>query len=56
MLDDEEMLIFTTFENDQLIRSVNADEEIAFARQAAKDYLSKLEYASIDQNHGRVFK
>lgn len=43
MFDDEEMSIFTTFENDQLIRSVNADEEIALARQAANEYLSNAE-------------
>ncbi len=41
MLDDEEMLILSKFESDQLIRSVNADEGIALAKKAAKEYLSK---------------
>jgi hypothetical protein len=39
MFDEEELLILAALENNQLIRSVNADEEIAFARQAAKEYL-----------------
>jgi hypothetical protein len=41
MFDDEEISILVTFENDQLVRSVNADEDIALARQAAKEYLLK---------------
>ncbi|MDX8128722.1 hypothetical protein QLH52_15610 [Methylomonas sp. OY6] len=41
MFDDEEMSILTALEHNRLIRSVNADEEIASAKQAAKEYLSK---------------
>ena len=41
MFDDEEMSILAAFENDQLIRSVNADEGIALAKQAAEEFLSK---------------
>ncbi len=39
--DEEELLILAALENNQLIRSVNADEEIALAIKAAKEYLSK---------------
>lgn len=41
MFDGEEMSILTALENDQLVRSINADEEIALAKQVAEEYLSQ---------------
>ncbi|MCK9605438.1 MAG: hypothetical protein M0R33_03190 [Methylomonas sp.] len=43
---NEEMSILTALENDQLVHSVNAEEEIALANQAAKEYLLKLQNAT----------
>lgn len=37
MFDDEEMSVLTALENDQLVSSINAEEEIALAKQAAKE-------------------
>jgi hypothetical protein len=39
MFDAEEIMILNALENDMLVRSVDADEEIALARKAAKEYL-----------------
>ena len=36
MFDQEELKILETLENDQLIRSVNVDEEMVLAKKAAK--------------------
>jgi len=41
MFDKEEIEILEALENDQLKRSVDAKEEIALAKQASKEYLSK---------------
>ncbi|WGS86018.1 MULTISPECIES: hypothetical protein [Methylomonas] len=41
MFDAEEMSILKALENGQLLRSVDADEEIALVTQAANEYLSK---------------
>lgn len=41
MFDDEELSILKALENDQLLRSVDTNEEIALVTQAAKEYLSK---------------
>lgn len=49
MFDDEEMSILTALEHNQLIRSINADEEIALAKQAAKECQSKGE-SEIEKN------
>ncbi len=54
MFDDEEMSILTALENNQLIRGVNADEEIALAKQAAKEYLSKSKNVTIRLSLGDV--
>lgn len=43
MFDDEEMSILAASENNQLLSTVNVEEEIALAKQAAKEYLSKGE-------------
>lgn len=54
MFDDEEMSILNALENNNLIRSVNADEEIALAKQAAKEYLSKSKNVTIRLSLGDV--
>ncbi|OAH99078.1 hypothetical protein [Methylomonas methanica] len=54
MFDDEEMSILNALENNKLIRSVNADEEIALAKQAAKEYLSKSKNVTIRLSLGDV--
>lgn len=41
MFDKEEMEILEALEADQLQRTVDADAEIAYAKEAAKAYLSK---------------
>lgn len=50
MFDAEEMAILDALEKDKLVRSIDADEEIALARKAAKEYLSKskiLQFVSV---------
>ncbi|HQS65722.1 MAG TPA: hypothetical protein PLM93_00865 [Sulfuricurvum sp.] len=54
MFDTEEMAILNALENDKLVRSVDADEEIALARQAAKEYLSKSKNITIRLSLGDV--
>lgn len=54
MFDAEEMAILNALENDTLVRSVDADEEIALARQAAKEYLSKSKNITIRLSLGDV--
>jgi len=54
MFDDEEMSILTALENNLLMRSINADEEIALAKQAAKEYLSKSKNVTIRLSLGDV--
>ncbi len=54
MFDTEEMAILNALENNKLIRSVDADEEIALARQAAKEYLSKSKNITIRLSLGDV--
>ena len=41
LFDNEENGILEALENNQMVRSINAEEEIAFARKAAKEYLTK---------------
>ena len=41
MFDKEELDILEAFENDTIVKSIDAEEEIAVAKKAAKDYLSK---------------
>ena len=43
----EEMAILEALENKTLLKSINAEEEIAYARQAAKEYLSKSKNITI---------
>lgn len=47
MFDTEELEILEALENDKLKRSVNADEEMALAKKAAKEYLSKSKNITI---------
>ena len=47
MFDNEELMILNALENNKLQRSVDADEEIAFAREATKNYLSKSKNVTI---------
>jgi len=54
MFDTEEMEILNALENNELIRSVDADEEIALARKAAKEYLSKSKNITIRLSLGDV--
>lgn len=54
MFDTEEMAILNALENNKLIRSVDADEEIALARRAAKEYLSKSKNITIRLSLGDV--
>jgi predicted DNA binding CopG/RHH family protein len=54
MFDTEEMAILNALENDTLVRSVDADEEIALARKAAKEYLSKSKNITIRLSLGDV--
>lgn len=42
MFDAEELTILETLEQDKLARSIDADEEIALACKAAKEYFSKF--------------
>jgi predicted DNA binding CopG/RHH family protein len=54
MFDTEEIAILNALENDTLVRSVDADEEIALARKAAKEYLSKSKNITIRLSLGDV--
>lgn len=54
MFDAEEMAILNALENHTLVRSVDADEEIALARKAAKEYLSKSKNITIRLSLGDV--
>ncbi len=54
MFDAEEMAILNALENDTLVRSVDADEEIALARKASKEYLSKSKNITIRLSPGDV--
>ena len=54
MFDQEEMAILNALENNKLVRSVNADEEIALAKKAAKEYLSKSKNITIRLSLGDV--
>ncbi|MFZ2889445.1 hypothetical protein [Sulfuricurvum sp.] len=54
MFDAEEMEILNALENNKLVRSINVDEEIALARQAAKEYLSKSKNITIRLSLGDV--
>jgi len=47
MFDSEEMGIVNALEKGTLIRSVDAEEEVALARKAAKEYLSKSKNITI---------
>jgi len=47
MFDHEELMILNAFENNELKKSVDADEEIAYALQATKKYLSKSKNVTI---------
>ena len=50
MFDQEEQEILEALDNNQLKRSANADEEIALAKQAAKEYLSKSKNITLRLN------
>ncbi|MCI4406359.1 MAG: hypothetical protein JHC35_03595 [Sulfuricurvum sp.] len=54
MFDAEEMAILNALENDTLVRSVDADEEIMLARKVAKEYLSKSKNITIRLSLGDV--
>ncbi len=47
MFDAEELEILEALEKNELKRSVDADEEIALAKKAAKEYLSKSKNITI---------
>ena len=50
MFDKEELEILEALEDSQLKKSINADEEIALAKQAAKEYLSKSKNITLRLN------
>ena len=50
MFDKEELEILEAFENDDIVKSIDADEEIAIAKQAAKEYLSKSKNITLRMN------
>jgi predicted DNA binding CopG/RHH family protein len=54
VFDAEESAILEALENDKLVRSVDADEEIALAKKAAKEYLSKSKNITIRLSLGDV--
>ncbi|MGE0739211.1 hypothetical protein [Sulfurimonas sp.] len=54
MFDAEEIAILNALENDKLTKSIDADEEIALARKAAKEYLSKSKNITIRLSVGDV--
>jgi len=54
MFDAEEMAILSALEKGALTRSIDADEEIALARKATKEYLSKSKNITIRLSLGDV--
>jgi predicted DNA binding CopG/RHH family protein len=50
MFNKEELEILEALEDGQLKKSINADEEIALAKQAAKEYLSKSKNITLRLN------
>lgn len=54
MFDAEEMAILDALEKDTLVRSIDVEEEIALARKAAKEYLSKSKNITIRLSLGDV--
>jgi predicted DNA binding CopG/RHH family protein len=50
MFDKEELAILEALENDTLVKSINADEEIAVAKKVAKEYLSKSKNITLRMN------
>ena len=54
MFDTEEMAILNARENNELTRSIDADEEISLALKAAKEYLSKSKNITIRLSLGDV--
>lgn len=54
MFDQEEIAILNALEDNKLVRSVNADEEIALAKKATKEYLSKSKNITIRLSLGDV--
>lgn len=54
MFDAEEMEILNALESHKLTKSVDADEEVALARKAAKEYLSKSKNITIRLSLGDV--
>ena len=50
MFEQEELEILEALENDKLVRSVNMHEEIALAKKAAKEYLSKSKNITLRLN------
>jgi predicted DNA binding CopG/RHH family protein len=50
MFDKEELEILEALEEGQLKKSINVDEEIALAKQAAKEYLSKSKNITLRLN------
>lgn len=54
MFDEEELAILAAYEAGQLKRSINADEEIALAIQAAKDTLNKSKSITLRLNMSDV--
>lgn len=47
MFDTEEMAILGALEKDTLVKSIDPDEEITLAHQAAKEYFSKSKNITI---------
>ncbi|MFA6395693.1 MAG: hypothetical protein WCW84_06965 [Sulfurimonas sp.] len=54
MFDAEELAILNALEKGELTRSIDADEEIALARKATKEYLSKSKNITIRLRLGDV--
>ncbi len=54
MFDTEEMGILNALEKGELTRSIDADEEIALSKMAAKEYLSKSKNITIRLSLGDV--
>ena len=50
MFDKEELEILKALEDERLKLSINAEEEIALAKQAAKEYLSKSKNVTLRLN------
>lgn len=54
MFDTEEMAILKALEENSLVRSIDAEEEIILAKKAAKEYLSKSKNITIRLSLGDV--